>query len=95
MSGIYGSKQTETKGVAGGQGSFINSHEFLAPCTITSVMIYHRGASLSEQHTDLLCTKQDLSHTSRYVDESSLEIARYHIRMPTARTATLSVTTYA
>ena len=32
--------------------------------TITSVMIYHRGASLSEQHTDLLCTKQDLSHTS-------------------------------
>ena len=31
----------------------------------TSVMIYHRGASLSEQHTDLLRTKQDLSHTSR------------------------------
>ena len=41
---------------------------------ITSVMIYHRGASLSKQHTDLLCTKQDLSHTSRYVDESSSEI---------------------
>ena len=38
---------------------------------ITSVMIYHRGASLSEQHNDLLCTKQDLSHTSRYVDQSS------------------------
>ena len=42
----------------------------------TSVMIYHRGASLSEQHTDLLichCTKQDLSHTStcRYVETSS------------------------
>ena len=37
----------------------------------TSVMIYHRGASLSEQQNDLLCTKQDLSHTSRYVDESS------------------------
>ena len=62
---------------------------------VTSVMIYHCGASLSEQHTDLLCTKQDLSHTSRYVDESSPEIARYRIRMPTARTATLSVTTFA
>ena len=61
----------------------------------TSVMIYHRGASLSEQHNDLLCTKQDLSHTSRYVDESSPEIARYRIRMPKAKTATLSVTTYA
>ena len=36
----------------------------------TSVMIYHRGASLSEQHTDLLichCIKQDLSRTSRYL----------------------------
>ena len=40
------------------------------PCT-TSVMINHRRASLIEQHNDLLCTKQDLSHTSRYVDESS------------------------
>ena len=58
-------------------------------------MIYHRGASLSEQHTDLLCTKQDLSHTSRFVDESSPKIARYCIRMPTARTATLNVTTRA
>ena len=41
---------------------------------ITSVMIYHRGASLSEQHTYSLtchCTKQDLSQTSRYVDKSS------------------------
>ena len=37
---------------------------------ITSVMIYHRGASLSKQHTDLLCTKQDLSHT-KYADKSS------------------------
>ena len=37
----------------------------------TSVMIHHRGANLSEQHNDLLCTKQDLSHTSRYVHESS------------------------
>ena len=46
-------------------------------------------------HTDLLCTKQDLSHTSRFVDESSPKIARYCIRMPTARTATLNVTTYA
>ena len=38
----------------------------------TSVMIYHRGTSLSEQHTDLLifhCTKQDLSCTNRYVDK--------------------------
>ena len=61
----------------------------------TSVIIYHRGASLSEQHADLLCTKQDLSHTSRFVDESSPKIARYCIRMPTARTATLNVTTYA
>ena len=61
----------------------------------TSVMIYHRGASLSEQHTDLLCTKQDLSHTSTFVDESSPKIARYCIRMPTAKTATLNVTTYA
>ena len=63
--------------------------------TITSVMIYHHGASLSEQHADLLCTKQDLSHTSRFVDESSPKIARCCIRMPTARTATLNVTTYA
>jgi len=39
------------------------------PTLMTSVMIYHRGASLSEQHNDLLCT--------------------------TAKTATLSVTTYA
>ena len=63
---------------------------------LTSVMVYHRGASLSEQHTDLLCTKQDLSHTrSRFVDESSPKIARYRIRMPTARTATLNVNTYA
>ena len=63
---------------------------------MTSVMIYHRGVSLSKQHTDLLCTKQDLSHTSRYVDESSPEIVRYRIRMPTVRTATctLSVTDY-
>ena len=65
---------------------------------ITNVMIYHSGASLSEQHTDLLichCTKQDLSRTSRYVDKSSPEIARYCIRMPTARAATVSVAAYA
>ena len=64
----------------------------------TSVMIYHHRASLSEQHTDLLichCTKQDLSRASRYVDKFSPEIARYHICMPTARAATLSVATYA
>ena len=57
----------------------------------TFVMIYHCGTSLSKQHNDLLCTKQDLSHTSRYVDESSPEIARYHIRMPTAKGQLLSV----
>ena len=65
--------------------------------TVTSVMIYHRGASQSEQHIDLLichCTK-DLSRTSRYVDKSSPEIARYRIHMPTARAATVSVATYA
>ena len=47
-------------------------------------MIYHRGASLSEQHTDLPighCTKQDLSRTSRYADKSSPEIARYHSKL--------------
>ena len=36
----------------------------------TSAMIYHRGVSLSMQHTDLLichCRKQDLSRTSRYL----------------------------
>ena len=44
----------------------------------TSVKIYHCWASLSELHTDLiicLCTKQDLSHTSRYLDKSSPGIA--------------------
>ena len=37
---------------------------------ITSVMIYHRRASLSEQNTDLLIyhyTKQDLSCTSTHL----------------------------
>ena len=36
----------------------------------TSVVIYHSGESLSEQHTDLpICyrTKQDLSRTSSYL----------------------------
>ena len=64
----------------------------------TSVMIHHRGASLSEQHTDLPighCTKQDLCHTSRYAAKSSPEIARYCILMPTARATTVSVATYA
>ena len=65
---------------------------------LTSVMIYHRRASLSEQHTDLPighCTKQDLCRTSRYAAKSSPEIARYRILMPTARAATVSVATYA
>ena len=64
----------------------------------TSVMIHHRGVSLSEQHTDLPighCTKQDLCHTSRYAAKSSPEIARYCILMPTARAATVSVAIYA
>ena len=54
--------------------------------------VYLRGVSLCELHTGLLichCTKRDLSLTSRYVDKSSREIARYCIRMPTARAATL------
>ena len=46
----------------------------------TSVMIYHHGVSLSEQHNDLLYTKQDLSHTSKYVDEPSPGIAYVHVR---------------
>ena len=49
--------------------------------------VVHRGTRLSEQHTDLLscyCTKQDLSHTSRYADKSSPEIDQIYIRMPTA-----------
>ena len=47
-----------------------------ASVILPGVMIYLRGASLSEQHTDLLichCTKRDLSLTSRYVDKSSPE----------------------
>ena len=56
----------------------------------TSVMIHHRGVSLSEQHNDLVCTKQDLSHTNRYVEESSPDSQVSHTY---ARTATLSVTT--
>ena len=53
-------------------------------------MIIITGASLSEQHTDLLichCTKQDLSRTSRYLGIT--------YDKPTARTATGSVSTYA
>ena len=75
-----------------GNGNKVSSHD------ITSVMIHHRGASLSEQHTNLPighCTKQDLCRTSRYAAKSSPEIARYCILMPTARAATVSVATYA
>ena len=57
----------------------------------TSLMIHHRRASLSEQHNDLFCTKRDLSHTSRYVDESSPDSQVSHMY---ARTAILIVTTY-
>ena len=45
-------------------------HSRLCVVLFTSVMIYNCRASLSEQHTDLLIchsTKQDLSHTSRYL----------------------------
>ena len=57
---------------------------------ILKAMIYHRRANLSEQHTDLLichCAGQDLSHTSRYDSQVS--------HKPTARTATVTVATYA
>ena len=57
---------------------------------ITSVIIIIAGASLSEQHTDLLichCIKQDLSRTSRYLGIT--------YDKPTTRTATVSVSTYA
>ena len=53
-------------------------------------MIIITGASLSEQHTDLLichCTKQDSSHTSRYLGIT--------YDKPTARTAMINVSTYA
>ena len=67
---------------------------------ITSVMIYHRGASLSEQHNDLPCNWSlykpgFVTHAQVDMLMSSPEIARYHIPMPTARAATLSVATYA
>ena len=50
---------------------------------LTSVMIYHRGASLSEQHTDLLiCHCTNLSricrtqvHVDMLIEKSSPEIA--------------------
>ena len=35
--GIYGSKQTESEGAAGGQGLFINSRKSMATCAITTV----------------------------------------------------------
>ena len=56
---------------------------------LTSVMIIITGASLSEQHTDLLiyhCAKQDFSRTSR---DLGLTYDK-----PTARTAIVSVSTY-
>ena len=73
------------------------SHIYITTVRLTHI-IYHREESLSEQYTDLLichCTKQDLvTHKYRYVDKFSPEIARYRIRMPTARAATLSEATY-
>ena len=57
---------------------------------LTSVMIIIAGASLSEQRIDLLichCTKQDSSRTSRYLGIT--------YDKPTARTATVNVSTYA
>ena len=64
----------------------------------TSV-IYHRGASLSEQHTDLPidhCTKQGFhAQVDMLISFHHAEIARYRIPMQTARAAILSVATYA
>jgi len=57
---------------------------------INSVMIIITGASLSEQHTDLLichCTKQDLLRTSGYLGIT--------YDKPTASIATVSLSTYA
>ena len=51
---------------------------------ITSVMIIIAGASLSEQHTDLLA--QSMCHA---------QVDIYVSHKPTARTATVSVATYA
>jgi len=63
---------------------FVNAYSYwVATSYCTSVMIIIVGASLSEQHTDLLichCTK----HASR--------TSRSH--KPTARTATVSVASY-
>ena len=51
-------------------------------------MIYHRGASLSEQHTDLL-----ICHRTKQVCHAQVDI--WVSRKPTARTATVRVATYA
>ena len=53
-------------------------------CFITSVMIYDLGRAWASSTMIYFAQSR-----SRYVDESSPEIARYHIRIPTARTATL------
>ena len=54
----------------------------------TSVMIIIAEASLSEQHTDLL-----ICHCKKHVSQTSIDI--YVSHKPTARTATVSVVTYA
>ena len=62
--------------------------KFLHYLLNTSVMIIIAGASLSEQHTDLLicyCTKQDSSRTGRYLGIT--------YDKPTARTGTVNVST--
>ena len=63
------------------------------PSYILVQWLSSRGASLSEQHTDFTdllichCTNQDLSRTSRYLGITCDK--------PTARTAAVSVSTYA
>ena len=70
-------------GVAGsGAGTSINECGIQTQ-RVTSVMIYHHGVSLSEQHTDRLICHYRNCHTQ--VD----------IYKPTARTATVNVATYA
>ena len=54
----------------------------------TSVMIIIAGASLSEQHTDLL-----ICHCTSRICYTQVDI--YISHKPTARTATVSVATYA
>ena len=57
------------------------------PSYLTSVMMIITGASLSKQHTDLL-----ICHCTKLCHE---QVDIYVSHKPTARTATVSVATYA